>query len=124
VAKVVHARRKVCRDDCFEQGGLPSHELLAKADLTKPADLILNVRLQDAKNLFMPPGSFSRSKGQIMFDDIHCLLFEGTIRFPMLSQDPVKFLGYKIGQIGAKLVCPWRAHPLDKIEYEDAWNQP
>jgi hypothetical protein len=61
---VVHAHRKVCRDEGAKQGGLSRHKLLPKANLTKPPSLTLNARLQDTENLFMVPGSIFGSTGK------------------------------------------------------------
>jgi hypothetical protein len=80
VRNVVHCRRKLCRHDCLELDWQPSHKLPAEANL---ASLTMDVRLQDAKQLFVPQGSYWL-KGQMSFKDLHGHDFEGAIRLAML----------------------------------------
>lgn len=74
----------------------------------------------------MRQGAIFGCEGEIQFNDLHGLEFQGDVDLSMLGPDPVKFKGYKVKHLSKSdaVNSLWGSFPTRAIRYGDAWNKP
>jgi|TARA_R110002003_G_scaffold244_16_gene17564 hypothetical protein len=93
-------------------------------DLSAELRLSGEFRCHDDRKLFLKPHLVFANDFDMKFDDLSGLSFEGDIKLPMLSDQPVGLEGFKIGESATIDGNHWTTYHTANVRYGSMWSEP